>query len=99
MRRWAYAMGGLLAWTVHFLGIYLFASVAAQTEAPDTGLWQVASLALTAASGLACVGLLVVAIRRRRRDPVASLLDQLAALGAVVGLIGIAFQTASALIV
>lgn len=100
MPRWSYALGGLIAWSVHFSGLYAFASLDAQTAARDGGLWRGASAALSLACAAACIGIGLVAARRLRRprDPATKLLDQLAGLGAGVGLVAIAWQTLAALI-
>ncbi|MCR5875322.1 hypothetical protein LRS10_14700 [Phenylobacterium sp. J426] len=100
MPRWSYALGGLIAWTVHFTGVYAFASLDAQTPVADSGLWRAASVALSLACAGACVGVAVVAARRlqRRGDAAVTLLNQLALLGAAVAVIAIAWQTLAVLI-
>lgn len=100
MRRWSYALGGLLAWAAHFSGVYAFASLEAQTAAADRWLWQTAAGAWSLACAAACGLLLRVTARRLRgrTAAVTTLMDQLAALGAVIGLVAIAWQALSALL-
>jgi hypothetical protein len=101
VRRWSFALGGLIAWTAHFAGVYAFASLAAQTPADDTAVWQAAALALSIACAGSC-GLLLAAAGRRLRRPrrdAAGLMDQLAVMGAGLGLVAILWQTASIVIV
>ncbi|MCR5880664.1 hypothetical protein [Phenylobacterium sp. J367] len=100
MPRWSYALGGLIAWTVHFSGVYAFVSLDAQTVARDGALWRAASAALSAACLAACVAVAVVAARRlrRRREAGVALMDQLALLGAGVALVAILWQTLAVLI-
>ena len=101
MARWSYALGGLIAWTVHFSGLYAFASLEAQTLASDALLWRGAAVALTLACATACLVLAAAAARRLRRGPYAAerLMDQLARLGALMALPAIAWQTLAMLIV
>lgn len=100
MPRWSYALGGLIAWTLHFSGVYAFASLDAQTPARDTGVWRTASAVLSLACAAACVVIAVVAIRRlrARRDAAVTLMNQLALLGAGVAVVAIAWQTLAVLI-
>lgn len=102
MRRWSYALGGLIAWAVHFAGVYGFVSLEAQTPAADRHVWQAAAVALSLACAAACAVLIAIASRGlrgpERSGPVTTLMDQLAALGGAVGLVAIAWQTLSATI-
>jgi len=101
MGRWAYGLGGLFAWGLHFVGIYAFASLDAQTPADDRRLWQLAAVLLSLACAGACAGLAALALRRMkaRREAAPALMDQFAALGAAAGLVGVAWQALAALIV
>jgi hypothetical protein len=92
VRSWLYILGGLLIWALHFLGVYAFVSLAAQTRAADTAEWQAASLALSVICGLGAGALFLVASRRARRTSSASLADHVAALSAMVGGIGVLWQ-------
>ncbi len=100
MRRWTWGLGGLLIWLVHFSGLYAIASVEAQTVAEDAAPWRLLALAFSAACAAAAASLLWLSVGRLRhgRDPVARLMDQLAALGSGVGLVAIVWQSASATI-
>jgi hypothetical protein len=101
MPRWSYGLGGLIAWTVHFTGLYAIASLDAQTPAPDTALWIGVAVALSLVCAMACVILAIVAGRRLRIqvDEVVTLMDQLSFLGAILALVAIAWQSLSVLIV
>ena len=97
MRGWVYMLGGLLVWSVHFAGIYAAVSLAAQTPAADTAGWQAASLVFSVACFIVASALLFVAARRARSASRGGLPDHLAALGALVGGVGIAWQAAAPL--
>ncbi len=101
MVRWIYGLGGLIAWAAHFIALYAIASIEAQTPADDRLLWQWVAGGVSLACAGGCAILLAVAAPRLRRqgEAVSMLMDQFAALGAGVGLVAIAWQTASALIV
>lgn len=100
LRRWTYLLGGLLCWAVHFTGLYAFASLEAQTAAPDSAGWRLAAIALSGIGAALCLALAAVALRRLRGrgDAVVELTDQLALLGAVLALVAIAWQSLSVLI-
>lgn len=68
MKRWGYILGGLIVWTVHFLGVYVIASVGDVAADADHPLSRAAVGMFTLACLIAAGGLTVVAARRWRRD-------------------------------
>jgi hypothetical protein len=94
MRRWAWMLGGLIVWTVHFMGVYAIASLAdVVSEADDFG-WRMAGLAFSGACVLAAGVVTAAAARRARRpaDSSARFGDQLALLGGGVATVAIVWQ-------
>lgn len=79
MRTWSFLLGGLLVWTVHFFGIYIFASVWL-----DTMVTRVLTLVLTLLCLAADAVLLHAAARALRKIP-ADELDRWIALVAALG--------------
>ena len=47
MRRWAWMLGGLIVWTVHFMGLYAIASAADVVSRADDPLWRMGGLAFS----------------------------------------------------
>ena len=94
MRRWAWMLGGLIVWTVHFMGVYAIASLADVVSRADDLVWRMIGLAFSAACLLAALVLTGWAARRlrRREDPSAAFGDQLALLGGGVAAIAIIWQ-------
>lgn len=94
MRRWAWMLGGLIVWTVHFMGVYAIASLADVVSRADDPRWRMFGLAFSAACMLAALVLAGWAARRlrRRTDPSAHFGDQLALLGAGVATVAIVWQ-------
>ena len=94
MRRWAWMLGGLIVWTVHFMGVYAIASAADVVSRADDPLWRMGGLAFSAVCLLAGLVLTGWAARRlrRREDPSAAFGDQLALLGGGVAAIAIVWQ-------
>lgn len=100
MLRWAWMMGGLLVWFVHFMGVYAIASLADVVSRADDPLWRMVGLGFSAACALATAALTVVALRRTRRgsDPSTRFGDQLALLGGGVATVAIVWQALPTLI-
>ena len=94
MRRWVWMLGGLIVWTVHFMGIYAIASAADVVSRADDPFWRMGGLAFSGACLLAALALAGWAARRlrRREDPSAAFGDQLALLGGGVAAIAIVWQ-------
>lgn len=88
-------LGGLLLWAVHFIGVYVIASLAdTVADAADSG-WRLAGLVFSAVS-LAAAGVLwLLAARRLRRetDETARFRHWLALFAAVLATTAIAWQT------
>ena len=98
MRPWLFALGGLIVWTAHFLGVYAIASVADITPGAGWG-WRAVTVAFSAACLAAAGALMIVALRRRPAQGDSShLLKGLAVGGAALAMIAIAWQTLPALI-
>ncbi|GAD58700.1 hypothetical protein IWC96_03065 [Brevundimonas sp. BAL450] len=67
MKRWGYILGGLIVWTVHFLGVYVIASIADVVADDGHPLSRAAVGVFTLACLIVAGGLTVVAARRWRR--------------------------------
>lgn len=95
MGRWTFTLLGLIVWAVHFLGVYAIASLADVVSRADDPAWRGAALAFSLACGLAAAIVLVAALRqvvRGEQDEPARFMAQLAALGAGLALVAIAWQ-------
>lgn len=94
MRRWVWMLGGLIVWTVHFMGVYAIASLADVVSEADDPAWRMVGLGFSAICVLAAAGIAVAALRRVRgpTDPAAGFGDQLALLGAGVAVVAIVWQ-------
>ena len=94
MRRWAWMLGGLIVWTIHFMGVYAIASLADVVSRADDTAWRMAGLGFSAACWLTALILTGLAARRlrRRTDPSACFGDQLALLGGGVAAVAIVWQ-------
>ena len=95
MRTWLYILGGLLAWTAHFFGVYGAASI---FPGDPAARWL--TLAVTAASLLAAALLLrhaVIALRRSGDDGLHAWLHGIAGLSAAIGGLAIFYQGLPAL--
>ncbi|MDP2258878.1 MAG: hypothetical protein Q8J89_04100 [Caulobacter sp.] len=102
MRRWIFTLGGLLLWAVHFVGVYAIASLADTVSTADAVGWRMAALAF---SGLCLLAVLLHALLavRRLASPSASgaadhFMGQVAAMGSVLALLAILWQTLPTLI-
>lgn len=92
MKTWAWMLGGLIVWGVHFIGVYLISSVADVVAKADDPVWRIGGLAFSLACAATTGALLCVAARRISGHD-ARFPDQVAALGAAVSLIAIAWQS------
>ena len=94
MRRWAWMLGGLIVWTVHFMGVYGIASLADVVSRADDPTWRMTGLAFSAACLLTALVLAGWAARRLRgrADPSTRFGDQLALLGGGVATVAIVWQ-------
>ena len=99
MRRWAFALGGLLVWALHFVGIYVIASLADLIARADAAPWRLGLLAFGGLCLAVELGLIAWGVRRlRESDATSRFLDRLAVLGAALGGLAIVWQTLPALI-
>lgn len=96
MRAFAYMLGGLIVWTVHFFALYIIASIFLTTP-----LARLLTLAMTLACLAADGWLLARALQRLRSDEA----DEpgrwnvsLAALAAAISLVAVAWQGLPALL-
>ena len=95
MRAWAWMMGGLLVWMVHFLGVYSLASLADVVSTADALVWRGVTLAFSLVCILATAALLWLAIRRLQTplDDTRRFQQHLAASVAGISLLAISWQT------
>ncbi len=102
MRAWVEMLGGLLVWAAHFVGVYALASLADVAPGPENPAWRVGIGVFSLLCLLSSVALGLRAIRRLRRPaPDGSakrLIDEVAATGAGIAALSIAWQTLPALI-
>ena len=94
MRRWAWMLGGLIVWTIHFMGVYAIASLADVVSRADDAAWRMAGLGFSVACLLAALILAGLAARRlhRRTDPSTGFGDQLALMSGGVAAVAIVWQ-------
>lgn len=103
MARWAYMLGGLIVWTIHFVGVYAIASLADVVARADDFLWRMIGLGFSVICLVATLAIAVIAIRdaRGREEgeyETHALIPQLAAMGAAVAALAIAWQAMPTLI-
>lgn len=100
MGRWAWMLGGLIVWTVHFMGVYAIASLADVVSRADDLAWRMFGLAFSCACLLAALTIVVVAKRRSRGSPDAPVKfgNQLALLGGGLAAVAILWQAMPTLI-
>ena len=94
MRRWAWMLGGLIVWTIHFMGVYAIASLADVVSRADDAAWRMAGLGFSAACLLAALALAGLAARRLRRTGESPIRfgDQLALMSGGVAVVAIVWQ-------
>jgi len=93
--RWAFLLGGMIVWAVHFLGLYALASLADTVARADAAGWRMAMLAFSGLCAAAEAALFLWAMRRLvggRDRPGAGFVEQLAAFGAGLGFIAVVWQ-------
>ncbi len=100
MGRWIWMLGGLIVWTIHFMGVYAIASLADVVSRADDLGWRMIGLAFSGVCLFAALVLTAVAAGRVRRsaEPTAGFGDQLALLGGGVATVAIIWQTLPTLI-
>lgn len=94
MGRWLWMLGGLIVWTIHFMGVYAIASLADVVSRADDLTWRMIALAFSGACLLFALGLTVATIRpvRRAPDPSVGFESQLAVLGGALASVAIVWQ-------
>jgi len=94
MRAWAWMLGGLVLWGLHFLGVYLIASVADVVATADDPAWRMAGLGFSAVCVLGGAALGLVALRRLRKaeGEVSGFRRELAVLGFGVAVVAMIWQ-------
>ncbi|WP_426052104.1 hypothetical protein [Brevundimonas sp. SL161] len=90
MRDWGLMLGGLLVWTLHFLGVYGVASVADLSDPSTHALWRGLGLALT---GLCLLAVALIALRARPSTRDAALYRQVGLGTCAVSFIAIVWQS------
>lgn len=100
MRRWAWMLGGLIVWAIHFMGVYAIASAADTFSQADAFGWRMGALVFSVACLLAALALTLLAARavRRAQDPAEAFRHQLALLGGGVSAVAIVWQALPTLI-
>lgn len=100
MGRWAWMLGGLIVWAVHFMGVYAIASLADVVSRADDFAWRMTGLAFSGVCLLAALAIVVVAGLRSREAPEAPVRfgDQLALLGGGLAVVTILWQAMPTLI-
>lgn len=93
MGRWLLMLSGLLAWAVHFTGLYLLASLEDVTG--RASVWRLTAVGLTALCLLAAATGGALAVRSLAGWPDSSrrLMAEVGLLGAGLGVAGIAWQS------
>jgi hypothetical protein len=89
-------LGGLLIWTLHFMGVYIIASVADVVATADDFRWRMGGLAFSALCLLGAVAAgaaAFTALRAGPRDELTRFGAALGLLGAAIGGLGIIFQS------
>lgn len=92
MRDWGLILGGLIVWTLHFLLIYGFASVADISEPETRRLWSIAGLA---GSALGLAALAWIGYRAKDASP---LVRRLGTGGSIVAAVAVVWQSLPLLI-
>lgn len=94
MGRWIWMLGGLIVWTIHFMGVYAIASLADVVSRADDPAWRMIGLVFSGACVLATLAITVAAARRvgRSADSAVGFGDQLALLGGGVATVAIIWQ-------
>lgn len=94
MRKWAYMLGGLVIWAIHFLGVYVIASVGDVAAEPDHPVSRGAVGVFTLVCLIAAGWLTLNAAGRWRRggDEMAGFVSAITATGAGVAVVSILWQ-------
>lgn len=95
MRNWGLMLGGLLIWSLHFLGVYGIASVADVSDPSTRALWRGLGLAFT---GLCLLAVALIVFRARTSTSDAGLYRQVSLGACALGFIAIVFQSVPLLV-
>ncbi|MFN3931940.1 MAG: hypothetical protein ACK4JY_09350 [Brevundimonas sp.] len=100
MGRWLWMLGGLIVWTIHFMGVYAIASLGDVVTSADDLVWRMIGLGFSAACLLVALAITYAAARRVRRpaEPSVGFGDQLALLGGGISALAIVWQALPTLI-
>lgn len=94
MRIWLLALGPMLVWTLHFLGLYVIASLEAQHRDPAASQWAVIAFSAVC---LIAVAASTLAAAFSTRDGAAWMLTRLGVASGGLALIAVVWQTAATL--
>lgn len=95
MRHWGLMLGGLLIWTLHFLGVYGVASVADVSDPSTHGLWRGLGLAFT---GLCLLAVVLIVVRARPPASDTGLYRQVGLGACGISVVAIVFQSVPLLV-
>lgn len=94
MRAWAYLMGGLIIWAVHFFAAYIIASIFLTSTTA-----RLLAIAVTLACLAAAAILFRVGWRRRRDDRLDAWIDKIAAWSGAAAFVAVLWQGLPALLI
>lgn len=92
MNTWLLLLGGLLAWAVHFFGVYAIAEILGATRPARIATLVLTSLCLAASGWIAWQGMRLTA-----EDDFARWLRSVAVLGAILSAIAVIWQALPAI--
>jgi len=95
MRNWGLMLGGLLIWTLHFLGVYGVASVADLSDPSTQALWRWLGVAFT---GACLLGVVLIVLRARPSAQDVGLYRQVGLGASAVSFIAIVWQSVPLLV-
>lgn len=94
MRHWLEMLGGLIVWAVHFLGVYVIASIGEVVAQADDPLWRLAGFSFSVVCAVAATLLWARTMRRHADgDEMDSLVRTVGGAGAALALVSIVWQT------
>lgn len=96
MKRWLVLTGGLLAWALHFVGVYFIASLGDVVNEADAPLWRW----IGGGFSLICLGLALLtglgaglALRATEANPTDTFILRVAMVVSLIGAVSIGYQT------
>ena len=96
MQRWIEMLAGLLIWAAHFIGVYGISSIGEVASAASAPEWRAANIVFSAACAVALIAVLVLTMRRMRRNSgndLGGFVSGIGTMGAALGLLGVVYQT------